>query len=436
MTGQVQGQATEMDERYWYIGGVAHDLSDFAHTHPGGEYALHLGQGRECEPLIYSYHMDIAKVRKYLDAHRLPDNHPLHLCDSTPTLSPLKFTWHDDGFLAACKFEVNKYFKDKGVTHKAGWSGHLWFACNLLLMALALYWMFARHSLMAAFAHGLLRGLLVVQSAHASSHFAFSASPAVNRWVYRICTILIGLWNPSVWDVQHLVAHHIYTNAWPYDTDSAFPIKSIAHNQKRYGYHKYQHMYMWIIYAFTIPLVYLGSLKSTITQRQVVFRIRYPVVGSHLEAWACSFLSGIYLLLPFLVMPWRPALILSTLSNCTASLYFSLQFVVNHEIDNVVADAPTKGIVDWGEYQVLNSHSFAPQSMLSICTSGGLNTQIEHHLFPGVYYGHYGDIHVIVKRVCRRFNIKYNSTPTLWRALCGHYKLLRNPPRSIRGTKA
>jgi hypothetical protein len=44
----------------------------------------------------------------------------------------------------------------------------------------------------------------------------------------------------QTWDYQHIVAHHIYTNEWPYDTDSAFPLKSILYNQRRLFFHKYQ----------------------------------------------------------------------------------------------------------------------------------------------------------------------------------------------------
>jgi cytochrome b involved in lipid metabolism len=52
-----------MNPMYWYVDGVAYDFAEFVKKHPGGEYALYLGQGRECMPMIQSYHLDVNKVR-------------------------------------------------------------------------------------------------------------------------------------------------------------------------------------------------------------------------------------------------------------------------------------------------------------------------------------------------------------------------------------
>lgn len=161
--------------------------------------------------------------------------------------------------------------------------------------------------------------------------------------------------------------------------------------------------------------------------------MNYQVPGSYLEAWSCTILGGIYLLLPFFFLPFGNALKILLFTNLTSSLFFSLQFVVNHEVKNVVDEGPIEGKLDWGRYQCLESTSFAPDSHLSTIMAGGLNTQIEHHLFPSVYYGHYVELHKIIKRVCSDFDIVYNERPTLWEALVGHYELLKNPPASIRG---
>lgn len=429
-------KGTNMNPKYWYIDGVAYDFAPFVKQHPGGQYALFLGQGRECKPLIYSYHMDIAKVEKYFETYKCPDSEQLEDPENDKFFPSQKFTYEADGLYMTCKRAAAKYFKDKNISHKAGFWGIFTFAANLCLTLAMMYYMITTQSYIVAFIHGISRAIMVVQSTHGGSHFAWSFNPAVNRWVYRLGTIFIGLWNPKVWDIQHVVAHHIYTNEWPYDTDSAFPIKSIAYNQKRFAYHKFQHIYMWFVYAFTIPLVYLNSLKDTIMGNQMLFKLNYQVNGSFFEAWACSILGAIYLLLPWAFMPFTNALCIVLFSNVVSSLYFSLQFVVNHEVDTIVEDGPPPQNVDWGEFQCMGSTSFAPDSYLSTELAGGLNTQIEHHLFPGVYYGHYVDLHNIIKDICKDFGVEYNERPTLWAALVGHYKLLKNPPKSIRSKKS
>jgi len=231
-----------------------------------------------------------------------------------------------------------------------------------------------------------------------------------------------------------VVAHHVYTNQWPYDTDSAFPIKSIAFNQKRFWYHKFQHLYMWVVYTFTIPLVLLNSFKDTIIARQVLYRMSFQASSARVEAWGVSVLGLLYLSLPFLFgLSFGRALFIAVLSNAVSSVTFSFQFVVNHEVDKPgVMDGPPPSKVDWGQYQVSSSNTFSGDSPLKTWLAGGLNTQIEHHLFPGIWHAHYVTVRQIILRVCKEFDIHYNDSPDLWDALKCHYRLLKNPPTSVR----
>jgi linoleoyl-CoA desaturase len=421
----------------WYVDGIAYDFKNFIKNHPGGEYALYLGQGRECMPMVYSYHMDVDKVKKHLEAYRCPED--MQLQDvAVEKFEPFKkFTFAEDGFYATLKREVKEYFDSNNMSHKGGFGAVVSFVVTLAIMIACMYLMCTSDSYILAYAAGFLhafcRALMVVQHTHGASHFALSNSATVNRWVYRLGTIFIGLWNPKVWDLQHVVAHHVYTNEWPYDTDSAFPIKSIAYNQRRFGYHRFQHIYMWVVYAFTIPLVYLNSLKDTIVGKQVLWKMKYQAQNARAEAWACSVCGGIYLAIPFLILPFTYALCLSLYTNALSSVIFSFQFVVNHEVDKEgVMDGPPPATVDWGAYQVSSSNTFSGDSYFKTWLAGGLNTQIEHHLFPGVWYAHYVPIRKIIQKVCKDFNLHYNDSPNLMDALKCHYRLLKNPPASVR----
>jgi linoleoyl-CoA desaturase len=345
-----------------------------------------------------------------------------------------KFTYAPDGFFRTLKDEVRNYFKAQNMSHKAPWTHMAMFLLNVCAILFFLYRYTTYDTYLDAVLHGIFRALLVVQTTHAASHFSFSHYPMINRWAYRIGVMLIGLWCPKTWDLQHVVAHHVYTNEWPYDSDSAFPIKSITFNQRRFWYHKYQHIYMWFVYAFTIPLVMFNSFRELWKGRQVTFKMQYPVPGSKIEAWATSFASLGYVILPFFIMGFWRALPLVLVSNVVSSLYFSLQFVVNHEVDSIIDSAPPPPKVDWGAYQIASSLTFCPDSRLSLESSGGLNTQVEHHLFPGVHYSHYKDISVIVRKVCKQFGLKYLTAGSLRDAVAAHYQLLKNPPKSVRTT--
>jgi linoleoyl-CoA desaturase len=388
--------------------------------------------------LIHSYHPRVPD-QSFFDKYRCPDKDQLqdYEQDKFPLLN--RFTFEKGGFLDTVKREAFDHFRRNGISHKAGWGHIAMFFMNLAFILISMKAMCTWTSGWVALAsacivHGVMRAILVVQTTHGASHFAFVQSPEGNRWAYRIGTVLIGLWAPPVWDLQHVVAHHIWTNEWPYDSDSAFPLKSILPNQRRLWFHKYQHLYMWLVYTFTIPLVMLNSFKDIIIRRQVTFKMRFLAPHALLEAYACSVLSFVYLCLPFLFQPFWTAIWVVNLSNIVSSLFFSLQFVVNHEVDSIIDVPPTNGPIDWGIHQVVSSLTFAPDHRLSLEMAGGLNTQIEHHLFPGVHYSHYNDLTPIIRKVCKQFGITYQYRDSLVDALKAHYNLLKSPPKSTRSS--
>ena len=65
-------RGTNYNPSLWYLDGIAHDFTEFAQKHPGGQYALYLGQGRECMPMLYSYHNDVDKVKDFAKKYICP----------------------------------------------------------------------------------------------------------------------------------------------------------------------------------------------------------------------------------------------------------------------------------------------------------------------------------------------------------------------------
>lgn len=423
----------KMDPKLWYIDGVAYDFVPFVRNHPGGIYALYLGRGQECQSLIHSYHLSIPP-QILLDRYKCPKEmqpDPAVLKKFSPAQ---KFTYEKGGFFDVVKEEVREYFKKSGKSHKADNFHIAMFFVNVFLVLWSMFGLVTEASFLKAFLHGVFRAILVVQTTHAASHFSFSLNPMVNRWAYRLGTILIGLWSPKNWDIQHVLAHHVYTNEWPFDSDSAFPIKSILHNQRRFWYHKYQHIYMWIVYALFIPLIMLNSIRELATGHQTTFKM-YWYSGAKAEAWGCTILGAFYILLPYFFMPFWTALPLVVVTSLVSSIIFSLQFVVNHEVDTIISTKPKPVSIDFGQYQLEEAFTFAPESLFALQFSGGLNTQVEHHLFPGVHYSHYRDLSRIIRRVAKDFKLEYQYSDTWVGAVKKHYALLKNPPQSTRAAR-
>lgn len=224
-----------------------------------------------------------------------------------------------------------------------------------------------------------------------------------------------------------------------------------------------------------IPLIYINALREHFKGKQMTFVIRYHNISDYVGQYFVIIAEGIYLLTPFWTMgldghSFRYTLLAALVSNMISSLVFGLQFVVNHEVESVhneenaaqphkvYLDAESGGkaaprmkstsspessedgrrrvnsaaIIDWGEFQMQESATFNPEKTFSLELAGGLNTQVEHHLFPQIHYSHYNNLTPIIKRVAARFNVPYNYTDSWVGAITSHYEVLKNPPVSVR----
>jgi fatty acid desaturase len=112
------------------------------------------------------------------------------------------------------------------------------------------------------------------------------------------------------------------------------------------------------------------------------------------------------------------------LSSIVCSLGVILPNLVNHEVPEV-SETPSRERMDWGVHQVVASHNYGTNSRWALYYSGGLNLQIEHHLFPSVHYSHYPALAAIVRDVCDEFGVPYHATGTFWQALKKHQSLLK-----------
>jgi linoleoyl-CoA desaturase len=107
----------------------------------------------------------------------------------------------------------------------------------------------------------------------------------------------------------------------------------------------------------------------------------------------------------------------------------ALVFHPAHAVDTAAFPEPDeKGNImeEWAAHQMRTTVNFATQSKLVTWFTGGLNMQVEHHLFPNICHIHYPKIKHIVKEAAQKFNLPYHEAPTFLRALYAHYKLLKH----------
>merc|ERR1719229_928807 len=164
-------------------------------------------------------------------------------------------------------------------------------------------------------------------------------------------------------------------------------------------------------------------------------RVRHDGLLEWMESLSCIAIHWMIRALPFVYLPsWWQAIVISLIFEMSSSVWFSLQFAVNHEtLENVLSDSTghlstvfvdSNAHRDFGAHQVITSHNYSVGRWFALQLSGGLNYQIEHHLYPSVHNRHYPALSNIVRETAKEFNLPYNASDTFWVGVQKHAKLL------------
>eukprot|EP00483_Globobulimina_turgida_P002580 UN02584 len=282
---------------------------------------------------------------------------------------------------------------------------------------------------------------MVIRSTHSASHWSFSRYAGLNRFVYWLNMSLLGD-TPQQWTAKHVIAHHIDTNITPIDDDTMYPVKRVLLAYERKWFHEYQHIYIWMLYAFVYyPWTISHNIKFFIglffndgIVYEGIIPCRFNTTLDWIEGISCILIHHSLRLLPFFCLPtWYPAIIISLIGEFSSSVWFSLQFAVNHEtLESVwfagkhttIFDEKNKNR-DFGSHQLITSHNYSVDYWPTLHLSGGLNYQIEHHLYPSVHYKHYPELAKIVQKAANEFNLPYNESRTFFQGVAKHYRLLK-----------
>jgi len=266
---------------------------------------------------------------------------------------------------------------------------------------------------------------------HSASHNSFSRNGKINEYVTYM-TAIFGTSTPDIWNLTHNLSHHLEL-ATLKDVQTIYLWKRSTPLTKIYFWiQKYQHIYVWFVYIFAVIFWTLQDLLDSLKELFITRRNRLGLLTNYSTQFSnIGFLliQIFWILLPFL----SNGVNLKSISAFII-VYFSMSFVlvfeivVNHEIPEVVdAIKETHAALpmDWGVYQVLTSHNFSSNSLFWLHLSGGLNMQIEHHLFPTIHYIHYPAIRKIILDACKEFNIPYHESNNLIEGLVKHYTVLK-----------
>jgi linoleoyl-CoA desaturase len=178
-----------------------------------------------------------------------------------------------------------------------------------------------------------------------------------------------------------------------------------------------------ILWVFVTDMIKYFSGKIVVTEMKISIR-------EHIIFWGSKILYfGFYIVLPVLLVGWQSWLVGYLLINCTMGLTLALVFQLAHVVEKTSFEEAGKQakIIDmeWAVHEVKTTANFAPGNALISWFVGGLNYQVEHHLFPRISHIHYPAISKIVKEQCRIFQLPYHCYPTMTGAISSHVRLMK-----------
>ena len=339
------------------------------------------------------------------------------------------------GFHPVVRERVDHYFQKTGLRKTGDWRMFLkttiilaWLAVSYVLLVF-----FSTSLIMAVIsAFALAQGLALMgfNIMHDGAHDSYSSNKKVNWWMG--CTLdLIG-GSQMLWRQKHNLLHHTYTNIDELDNDlHTSGLLRLSPEQRWRPWHRFQHLYAFPVYSFlTLSWLSFNDFQKLLSGRIGHYKLRKPKAADiSLFFLTKIFYVGYALVLPLLFHPLLQVLIVFLGVHLILGLTISIIFQLAHTVEGNTFPrpaAPTGTIEnEWAIHEVETTANFAPKNRLATWYLGGLNFQIEHHLFVRICHIHYSAISGIVEKTCKDFGIPYTCYPTLRSALVAHYKFLR-----------
>lgn len=363
----------------------------------------------------------------------------MHICESSRKMyNPIRFIPQEKSdFYTTVKKRVESYFSEKKISRNAN--------SAMVLKSIVLIAAYVFSFIIILFA-GLPWGVnllfwsimgfslagIGMSVMHDANHGAYSKSAIVNYIMGHTLTMIGG--SVFNWKLQHNNLHHMFTNIVHVDDDiSDKPMLRFSPHTKVNATHRFQHLYCIFFYGISTFYWILakdfmqlyryskfGVNKSTPSQnRWVIARLLISKIAYFF----------VMLVVPtlFLKIPFYQVIVGYLLMHFISGIVLTFVFQLAHTVEGTTHPLPIEnGIIenDWAIHQMETTMNFAPDNKILSWYVGGLNYQVEHHLFPKVCHVHYPQIAAIVKQTASEFGIKYLEHKSFKDALNAHFQML------------
>ncbi|HEY8666981.1 MAG TPA: acyl-CoA desaturase, partial [Tepidisphaeraceae bacterium] len=349
--------------------------------------------------------------------------------------APLKFG--SDKLVRELRKRVDAYFERTGRSRRDCPQMYFktatiltWFAATyvLLLFFASAWWMVIPLAILL----GLSIAAIGFNIQHDGGHKAYSDRP----WVNKLMSLTLDLIGGSsyLWDWKHNSIHHTYPNVVGEDDDiNVGFLARMAPEQNWLPFHRFQGIYLWILYGFlSIKWHLFDDFYNIAVGRIGGHKIPRPK-GNDLAVFIAGKVIFFSLAfgIPLLLHKWWAVLTVYGIASFVCGVVLAVVFQLAHcvteaqfPVPSATADGGRQLPTGWAEHQLHTTVDFARRNPFLCWFLGGLNFQVEHHLFHRICHVHYPALSKVVEQTCRDFGVHYAANKSFFGAVASHFRWL------------
>jgi linoleoyl-CoA desaturase len=353
------------------------------------------------------------------------------LADDAP--ERLKFTG-DNAFQRELRRRVDDHFQTTGRNPRD--SGEMYLKTAIILSSFAIFYValvFFATTWWQALPLSVVLGIATAGIGFNIMHDGGHQSYSKLRWVNRLMAMMLDLVGGSsyIWQWKHARFHHTYVNIAGHDSDIDLGMLGrLSPLQPWRPWHRWQHVYLWLLYGITAIRWHLYADFRDMVTGTVGERPFARPRGWDLVAFVVGKLVFFTLAfgLPLFFHQVAAVLLFYTVAAAVAGILLALVFQMAHVVEPAafpVPDEEQRMHTPWAIHQLETTVDFARGNRVLTWLIGGLNFQVEHHLFPRISHVHYPAVARVVEETCREFGVTYLEHRTFAAGIASHYRWLR-----------
>lgn len=356
-------------------------------------------------------------------------------------MSKVSFNNKQSPFFTSLKGKVNDYFSDNNIrtygNKKLYIKSTIQISSAIILYVLLVFFNPGTLiSILLCCLLGINLAVIGFNVMHEGGHQSFSRYKWLNTIGAYSLNVLGG--NTFFWKIKHNISHHTYTNIDGMDSDIDLrPFMRLHENQSRLWIHKFQHFYCIVLYGMSyFAWVFWDDFQKYFTGKISPEQKKKMDVKEHLIFWITKIMYvGVYIVLPIFIVGILKALVGFAIICFVCGIAIAVVFQLAHVVEGTSFPQPDKVSnkieQEWAIHQVNTTANFSTKSSVVSWLLGGLNFQVEHHLFPKISHVHYPKINQLVRKTCEEFKVNYLEYPSFFKAIYSHLSHIKKLGRVI-----